>query len=87
MRAALGLVTLFVLEPLRVVLIDRLVALGGDPFVGNTALIGFVLSPLGAATLAMAAVTATLLLAVEFVSLTAPTDQRRAGLTGAPAVP
>jgi len=68
-EVALGLATLGLLDPLRVVLIDRLIALGGDPFVGNTALIGFVLSPLGAGTLALAAIIATLLLAVEFGGL------------------
>ena len=64
-EAGLALATLLLLDPLRVVLIDRLVAFGVDPFVGNTALVAFVLSPLGMTTLAVAGIAATLLLALE----------------------
>ncbi len=68
-EAGLALATLVLLDPLRVVLIDGLVAFGVDPFVGNIGLVDFVLSPLGAATLAMAGITATLLLAIEIGGL------------------
>lgn len=58
--------TLLMLEPLRLSLLQRLVALGDDPFVGNSALIAFVLSPVGAVSVAVAAITGILLLAIEF---------------------
>jgi glycerophosphoryl diester phosphodiesterase len=53
---ALDLAVLVVLDPLLVLLLDRIVALGGDPFVGNSALVAFALSPAGMLALATAAV-------------------------------
>jgi hypothetical protein len=50
---ALAVVVLF--EPLLVLLVEQVVSLGGDPFVGNTALISFALSPVGIVALATAA--------------------------------
>ncbi len=55
-EAAIGLVVLVLLDPLLVLLTERIVALSGDPVIGNTALIAFVLSPLGMLALATAAV-------------------------------
>ncbi|MFP4463580.1 MAG: glycerophosphodiester phosphodiesterase family protein, partial [Guyparkeria sp.] len=65
----LSLATLLLLEPLRLLSIERLVALGEDPFVGNIGLLAFAFSPLGALTLLMAGATAVLLLALEFGGL------------------
>ncbi len=55
-EAAFELATLVALDPLLVLLLDRVVALGGDPFVGNTALVSFLLSPAGMLALPSAAI-------------------------------
>jgi glycerophosphoryl diester phosphodiesterase len=54
-EATIALAAVVLLEPLFVLLVEQLVSLGGDPFVGNTALISFVLSPVGIVALATAA--------------------------------
>jgi glycerophosphoryl diester phosphodiesterase len=54
-EATIALAAVVLLEPLFVLLMEQLVSLGGDPFVGNTALISFVLSPVGIVALATAA--------------------------------
>lgn len=64
-ESGLTLATVFGLDPLLLTISQSLVSLGGDPFVGNTALIGFVLSPLGALSIAMASVLVILLNAIE----------------------
>src|SRR5215469_564207 len=53
-EATIALAVVVLLEPLLVLLVEQVVSLGGDPFVGNTALISFVLSPVGMAALATA---------------------------------
>jgi len=62
-EATVGLALLFVFDPLLALLTEQLVALSGDPYVGNMALAAFVLSPLGALALATAA-TGTILVNV-----------------------
>ncbi len=57
-EAALEAATFLALDPLLVLLLDRVVALGGDPFVGNTALVAFLLSPAGLVALPVAALSA-----------------------------
>ena len=47
---------LVLLNPLRLMLLERIVALGDDPFVGNAALISFALSPPGVLALASTAI-------------------------------
>ncbi|MBV8398790.1 MAG: hypothetical protein JOZ17_08615, partial [Acetobacteraceae bacterium] len=54
-EAQLGLAALVVLDPLVILVLERIVALGSDPFVGNTALIAFALSPVGIFALVTAA--------------------------------
>ena len=54
-EATMDLSTLVVLDPLRVLLLERTVALGEDPFVGNAALISFAFSPPGIVALTVAA--------------------------------
>lgn len=68
-QVGLALTALVLLQPLRIVLIERLTAFGADPFVGNVDLVGFVLHPLGATTLIVAAATAVLLRALELGGL------------------
>ncbi len=65
-ETAVGLVTLVGLDPLLLLLLNQIVALGGDPFVGNTALIGFALSPPGFIALAVAAMGATFVAVATF---------------------
>ncbi len=55
-EAAIGLAVLVLLDPLLVLLTERIVALSGDPVIGNTALITFMLSPLGMLALPTAAI-------------------------------
>ncbi len=55
-EAAPELAVLVLFEPLLVLLLERIVALGDDPFVGNAALISFALSPPGMVALATAAI-------------------------------
>jgi glycerophosphoryl diester phosphodiesterase len=62
-EAAIGVAVLILLDPLLVLLMARIVALSGDPVIGNTALITFVLSPLGMLALVTAA-TGTILVNV-----------------------
>ncbi|MGH7226649.1 MAG: hypothetical protein ACRELF_25820, partial [Gemmataceae bacterium] len=52
----LDVATTLLLDPLLLVLLESIVSLGGDPFVGNTALISFARSPIGIASFATAAV-------------------------------
>jgi glycerophosphoryl diester phosphodiesterase len=59
-EATIALAAVVLLEPLFVLLLEQLVSLGGDPFVGNTALISFVLSPVGIVALATAATSSIL---------------------------
>ena len=65
-EAGIALALILVLDPLLVALLQAMVALSGDPFTGNVALIGFFLSPAGALTAVTAAVVAILLFAIEF---------------------
>jgi len=65
-EAGIALALMLVLDPLLVALLQALVALSGDPFTGNAALIGFFLSPVGLLTVVTAAVVAIFLFAVEF---------------------
>jgi glycerophosphoryl diester phosphodiesterase len=65
-EAGIALALLLVLDPLLVALLQALVALSGDPFTGNAALIGFFLSPVGLLTVVTAAVAAIFLVAIEF---------------------
>ncbi len=51
-----NLATILLLDPLLVLLLERTVSLGGDPFVGNTALISFAVSPPGMASFAVAGI-------------------------------
>src|SRR5215469_617165 len=53
-EATVALAVVVLLEPLLVLLVEQVVSLGGDPFVGNTALISFALSPVGIVALATA---------------------------------
>jgi len=53
-EATIALAVVVLLEPLLVLLVEQVVSLGGDPFVGNTALISFALSPVGIVALATA---------------------------------
>ncbi len=55
-EAAMDIATLVVLDPLRVLLLERTVALGDDPFVGNTALISFATSLPGVLAMTVAAI-------------------------------
>jgi glycerophosphoryl diester phosphodiesterase len=54
-EATIALAVVVLLEPLLVLLVEQVVSLGEDPFVGNTALVSFVLSPVGIVALATAA--------------------------------
>src|SRR6185437_14196263 len=65
-ETTIGLITVVVLDPLLLLLLDRIVALGGDPFVGNAALIAFALSPPGLTALAVAAIGATFFAVATF---------------------
>jgi glycerophosphoryl diester phosphodiesterase len=65
-ETAIGFVTVVVLDPLLLLVLDRIVALGGDPFVGNTALIAFALSPPGLTALAVGAIGATFFAVATF---------------------
>ena len=65
-EAGIALALMLVLDPLLVALLQALVALSGDPFTGNAALIGFFLSPVGLLTVVTAAVVAIFLFAIEF---------------------
>jgi len=62
----MALATAFLLDPLVIALLQATVALSGDPFSGNAALISFLLSPVGLLTVVMASVTFVFLAAVEF---------------------
>jgi glycerophosphoryl diester phosphodiesterase len=53
-EATIALAVVVLLEPLLVLVMEQVVSLGGDPFVGNTALISFALSPVGIVALATA---------------------------------
>lgn len=65
-EAWMALAIIVLLDPLLVSLLTAMIAVGGYPFVGNTALVGFLLSPVGVTTL-LAALGATIFLtAVEF---------------------
>jgi glycerophosphoryl diester phosphodiesterase len=65
-QATVEIVTLFLLDPLLALLLERIVSLSGDSFVANIALISFILSPTGL----VAAVTAAIgLILVNVVSL------------------
>jgi glycerophosphoryl diester phosphodiesterase len=55
-QATVELVTLFLLDPLLALLLERIVSLSGDPFVANIALISFILSPTGLVAAATAAI-------------------------------
>ncbi len=57
---------LLLLDPLLLMLAERMVALGGDPFVGNAALIAFAVSPPGMAALATAAICSILMGVLAF---------------------
>ncbi|MGH2342676.1 glycerophosphodiester phosphodiesterase family protein [Segnochrobactraceae bacterium EtOH-i3] len=63
------LALLLVLDPLIASLIQRLIAVGGDPFTGNAAMIGFVLSPAGFVALATAVIIAFAILALQLGGL------------------
>jgi glycerophosphoryl diester phosphodiesterase len=63
---AMALAAMFLLDPLVIGLLQAIVSLSGDPFAANTALIAFVLSPVGVLTVVTAAVTFIFLAAVEF---------------------
>jgi glycerophosphoryl diester phosphodiesterase len=65
-EATIGLATIIVLDPLLLLLLDRIVALGGDPFVGNSALIAFALSLPGLMAVAVATVAATFVAVATF---------------------
>ncbi len=65
-ETAIGFVTVIVLDPLLLLLLDRIVALGGDPFVGNSALVAFALSPAGLTAIAVAAIGATFFVVATF---------------------
>ena len=65
-ETAIGLATLIVLDPLLLLLLDRIVALGGDPLVGNAGLIAFAVSPTGLIAIAVAAVGATFVAVATF---------------------
>ena len=54
--STINLLTVVLLDPLLVLLLERIVSLGGDPFVGNTALVAFALSPAGMASFAIAGI-------------------------------
>jgi glycerophosphoryl diester phosphodiesterase len=64
-EATIALAVVVLLEPLLVLLVEQVVSLGGDPFVGNTALISFVLSPVGIVALATTATSWTLVNIIE----------------------
>jgi glycerophosphoryl diester phosphodiesterase len=63
---AMALAVVFLLDPLVIALLRAIVALSGDPFAGNAALIAFLLSPVGLLTVVTAAVTFVFLAAFEF---------------------
>jgi len=64
-EATVAIAAVVLLEPLLVLLVERVVSLGGDPFVGNTALVSFVLSPGGMVALATAATSSILVNIIE----------------------
>jgi glycerophosphoryl diester phosphodiesterase len=64
-EATIALAAVILLEPLLVLLVEQVVSLGGDPFVGNAALVSFVLSPSGIVALATAATGSILVNMVE----------------------
>jgi glycerophosphoryl diester phosphodiesterase len=63
---AMALATVFLLDPLVIALLQAIIALRGDPYSGNAALIAFFLSPVGLLTVIIAAVTFVFLAALEF---------------------
>ena len=63
-QSTVELVALFLLDPLLALLLERIVSLSGDPFVANTALISFILSPIGLVAAATAAIGVILVNAV-----------------------
>jgi hypothetical protein len=63
---AMTLTIAFLLDPLVIALLQAIVALSGDPYAGNAALIAFLLSPVGLLTAVTAAVTFIFLAAFEF---------------------
>lgn len=68
-QTVLALTALVLLEPLRLVLIDRMTAFAADPFVGNVDLVAFLLHPIGLTTALVAGATAVLLRALELGGL------------------
>ncbi len=84
--AAMDAVLLLLLDPLLLLLLERVIALGGDPFVGNTALIGFARSPPGVAALLTAATGTIFLHALALggtgLILWHAAHRRRIGLAG-----
>lgn len=79
-EAGLAIVTLVLLDPLLVLLVERVVALGGDPFVGNTALIAFALSAPGATALSVAAIGSILAAVIAFGGTAVILRQRHLGI-------
>ena len=65
-EAAVAVVVMLVLNPLIFALLQAILALSADPFTGNTALVGFFLSPIGLLTVATAVIAVILLLAIEY---------------------
>ena len=51
-----NLLTVVLLDPLLVLLLEQVVSLGGDPFVGNAALVSFATSPVGMVSFAVAGI-------------------------------
>jgi len=68
-QATIELVTLFLLDPLFALLLERIVSLSGDPFVANTALISFILSPAGLVAATTAAIGLILLNATALAGI------------------
>ncbi|HSF31190.1 MAG TPA: hypothetical protein VLK82_12070 [Candidatus Tectomicrobia bacterium] len=62
----MALIIVFLLDPLVIALLQSIVALSGDPYPGNAALIAFLLSPVGPLTVVTTAVTFIFLAAFEF---------------------
>jgi glycerophosphoryl diester phosphodiesterase len=63
---AMAVAMVFLLDPLVVALLQALVALSGDPYAGNAALMAYFLSPVGLLTVVTAGVTFVLLAALNF---------------------
>lgn len=74
------LALLLVLDPLIASVIQRMIAVGGDPFTGNAAMIGFVLSPAGFLSLATAIIVAFAILAVQLGGLSLIVADAMAGV-------